>query len=73
MNDLYLGSREKILLNYATLIWGGLQWWDIIDRYVIKKFWKPNEATASPILSENRDGSSATRAETGTVPAAAAA
>lgn len=73
MNNLYLGSREKVLLNYVTLIWGGLQWWDIIDRYVLKRFRKSNEATTRPDPSDNRDGSPGPRAETRPVPAAAAA
>jgi len=38
MAELYLSQREANLLRYATLVWGCLQWWDIIDRYVVKRF-----------------------------------
>ena len=38
MADLYLSHREATVLRYATLAWGAMQWWDIIDRYVVKRF-----------------------------------
>ena len=38
MSELYLSERETTVLRYATLVWGALQWWDILDRYVVKRF-----------------------------------
>ena len=55
MADLYLSQRETYLLGYATLIWAYIQWWDIVNRYVVKKYTR-NHATilsGQPDLSEN--------------------
>ena len=51
MADLYLSQREATVLRYATLVWGALQWWDIIDRYVVKRILR-NRAAAQPSQSE---------------------
>ena len=45
MGDLYLSPQEANILRYATLFWGILQWWDMIDRYLLKR--KPSTTTAS--------------------------
>ncbi len=52
MAELYLSQREANILRYATLVWGCLQWWDIIDRYVVKKF-RGNRAPSAPPAGSN--------------------
>lgn len=36
--NLYLSKSELAILNVATLLWGGWQWYDLVDRFVIKRF-----------------------------------
>lgn len=61
MSDLYLSAEEAKVLRYATIIWGCLQWWDIIDRYVIRRFIRtPGSPTTPPTT---RNGASTGRAD----------
>ena len=38
MADLYLSQQEATVLSYVTLAWGFVQWWDLIDKYVVQRF-----------------------------------
>jgi len=58
--DLYLSKSELAILNTATLIWGCLQWYDLVDKYIIKRFTKANRAN-SRRLPAGPDGSADAR------------
>ena len=60
MSDLYLSAEEAKVLRYATIVWGCLQWWDIIDQYVIGRFLR---TSANPPTQPTRgNGDSTPRA-----------
>ena len=40
MGELYLSKEEATLIRYGSYIWGCLQWWDIVDRFIIKRYYR---------------------------------
>lgn len=53
--DLYLSKSELAILNVAVLLWGCWQWYDLVDRFVIKRFTTDN-TQRFPLGAHGRPG-----------------
>ncbi len=54
MGNLYLSDREAQIVRYAAVVWGALQWWDLADRYVIRKYWPGSQKEVNHATEQTR-------------------